>query len=76
MHRAVDGPASANESETGVGQMIDSIAVIDVDTHVTEPPDRWTSRMPTIADNLAELPDDIRRKVRPDTAARIYKLDV
>jgi predicted TIM-barrel fold metal-dependent hydrolase len=26
--------------------MVDSIAVIDVDTHVTEPPDLWTSRMP------------------------------
>ena len=26
--------------------MVDSIAVIDVDTHVTEPPDLWTSRLP------------------------------
>jgi len=30
----------------------------------------------TIANNLAELPDDLRRKVLHDTAARIYKLDV
>ena len=30
----------------------------------------------TIAANLAKLPDDIRRKVLHDTAARIYKLDV
>jgi predicted TIM-barrel fold metal-dependent hydrolase len=30
----------------------------------------------TIANNLSDLPDDIRRKVLHDTAARIYKLDV
>jgi predicted TIM-barrel fold metal-dependent hydrolase len=30
----------------------------------------------TIANNLARLPDDIRRKVLHDTAARIYKLEV
>jgi uncharacterized protein len=30
----------------------------------------------TIANNLAKLPEHIRRKVLHDTAARIYKLDV
>jgi predicted TIM-barrel fold metal-dependent hydrolase len=30
----------------------------------------------TIANNLAQLPEDIRRKVLHDTAARIYKIDV
>jgi uncharacterized protein len=30
----------------------------------------------TIANNLASIPEDIRRKVLHDTAARIYKLDV
>jgi hypothetical protein len=30
----------------------------------------------TIARNLAELPEDVRRKLLHDTAARVYKLDV
>jgi predicted TIM-barrel fold metal-dependent hydrolase len=34
-----------------------------------------TDAKTTIADNLAQLPDEIRRKVLHDTAARIYKLD-
>ena len=28
-----------------VSEVIDSVQIIDVDTHVTEPPDLWTSRM-------------------------------
>ncbi len=34
-----------------------------------------TDAKTTIANNLAQLPDEIRRKVLHDTAARIYKLD-
>ena len=28
-----------------VSEIIDTVQIIDVDTHVTEPPDLWTSRM-------------------------------
>jgi predicted TIM-barrel fold metal-dependent hydrolase len=35
----------------------------------------WDAKT-TIANNLSTLPDDVRRKVLHDTAARIYKLDV
>jgi hypothetical protein len=68
--------------------MTEPFAVSDVDSHVTEPADLWTTSLSpgpgsiagdaktTIANNLATLPDTARRKVLHDTAARIYKLDV
>jgi hypothetical protein len=53
-------------------------SVIDVDAHLTEPPDVWTARMPASrhdeVPHLGHLSDDVLAKVLHDTAATLYRL--
>jgi predicted TIM-barrel fold metal-dependent hydrolase len=55
--------AGVADEVTGVDRLTDPIAVIDVDTHLTEPADLWTSRLPRrLRDAAPHVEWDDRRR--------------